>query len=192
MPGYDEEFHLTLGKFHQKYGNFDRASFLELFSCPFLIFDLKGEMKPPKSLQTYAETTQSSVATATGKNVNDVSLGTYVAPIQKSLRNSVKDTIFVGRKPWSDIVIPHVSISKMHAFFKKNQNGAYIICDTSSRKGTQVRGKKVTPKAYVELHSKDIIVFADAITSRFLDTGDFFDYMDLYARMKSGSPGAAS
>ncbi len=50
--------------------------------------------------------------------------------------------VIVGRSSTSELVIPHVSVSRHHATLRMNP---LAIIDAESRNGTRVRGKRLTP-----------------------------------------------
>jgi hypothetical protein len=52
-----------------------------------------------------------------------------------------------GRTSDNDIVIPDISISRLHAFFKRDRDGVFVIQDSGSTNGTTVNGSSVATKA---------------------------------------------
>jgi pSer/pThr/pTyr-binding forkhead associated (FHA) protein len=179
MARFTEEYHLKLPKFMQRYGRLDFDAFAQLFSVPLLLFELTGDNMPPKYLQSYAETADADVRTATEESMNPDSLGIYVAPIQKCDRNKVPNSIFIGRKPWCDIVVPNKMVSKMHAFFRREGPGRYTLTDLSSKYGTVVRDQRLLPNDAVPLNSRDKIDFAGAIQAWFLSAEDFYEQREM-------------
>lgn len=66
-----------------------------------------------------------------------------VFPIRKSDRSRFSQFVTLGRIRTNDIVVPDVSVSKVHAFFTANPDGAMMVQDAGSSTGTYVDGKTV-------------------------------------------------
>ncbi|MBQ8799310.1 MAG: ATP-binding cassette domain-containing protein [Lachnospiraceae bacterium] len=60
----------------------------------------------------------------------------------------------IGRDSRCTVVLPHISVSKVHATIVK-ENGAFYIFDNGSTNGVVINNKKITGK--VRLHEKDVI-----------------------------------
>ncbi len=54
--------------------------------------------------------------------------------------------ISIGRSPRHDLVIPDPSVSRFHAFVKRDDAGAFLIQDAGSSNGTAVNGEAVPPR----------------------------------------------
>lgn len=67
--------------------------------------------------------------------------------------------ITIGRKAECNIVLPHVSVSKLHAKIVL-EDGQYYLIDQNSTNGIIVNGKQV--KGKVLLHEKDVIVITNS------------------------------
>lgn len=87
-----------------------------------------------------------------------------VATMKYSLsgsKSSVKeDTITIGRASTNDIVVNHVSASRVHAIVTKSADGRCYITDNKSLNGTFVNGVRITGKA--ALNKGDKILIAGA------------------------------
>ena len=68
-------------------------------------------------------------------------------------------TITIGRAPTNDIVIDHVSVSRIHAIVTKENDG-YYIADNNSLNGTYVNGNRITAKTRLNAGDKIIILSA--------------------------------
>ena len=55
--------------------------------------------------------------------------------------------VTVGRTSDNDVVVPDISISRFHAFFKRDRDGVFVIQDNGSTNGTTVNGLSVATKA---------------------------------------------
>lgn len=69
-------------------------------------------------------------------------LSTLVYPVRRS-EQSVVHLLTVGRSPNNDVVIPDVSVSRFHAFLKRDEAGTFLIQDAGSTNGTLLNGRTV-------------------------------------------------
>lgn len=81
-----------------------------------------------------------------------------------------KQEIRIGRDTSSDIVLPHISISKCHAKIIKEQ-GHYYILDNESTNGVVVNNKRLSGKQL--LHEKDVITITN---SKLIFTSSMISY----------------
>jgi len=67
----------------------------------------------------------------------------FVLPLfKRNIENSLEETkLAVGRIEGSDVMLCHSSISKVHAWFQVDNNGALYVSDANSLNGTRVNGK---------------------------------------------------
>lgn len=77
----------------------------------------------------------------------------------ETLRLDGKREIKIGRDPNCDIVLPHISISKLHAKIILEQ-GRYYIVDNGSTNGVVVNNQQISGKTL--LHEKDVIVITNS------------------------------
>ncbi|MCR5789341.1 MAG: ATP-binding cassette domain-containing protein [Lachnospiraceae bacterium] len=81
---------------------------------------------------------------------------------------SAKPEITIGRDRGCDIVLPHISVSKLHAKIVRDQSHFYIV-DNGSTNGVVVNNRRITGKQV--LHEKDVIAITNSkliFTSRML------------------------
>ncbi|MBQ6715507.1 MAG: ATP-binding cassette domain-containing protein [Clostridia bacterium] len=69
-----------------------------------------------------------------------------------------KNRITIGRDSRCDVFLPHVSVSRMHAFIQKTNRG-WMIQDANSANGTLQNGAQL--KTAAMLHEKDVITIAN-------------------------------
>ncbi len=93
-----------------------------------------------------------------------------------SLPLSMKKELIIGRDDSSDIILPHVSVSKHHAKIVCEKSEYYIL-DNGSTNGVIVNNKRISNK--VRLHEKDVI---DITNSKLI----FTETMIYYCCYKSG------
>ena len=78
------------------------------------------------------------------------------------------DEISIGRSPDCSITLSHISVSRTHAFIRRDQEG-WLIIDANSTNGVLVNGARV--KGSARLFEKDVITIANArmiFTSRMI------------------------
>lgn len=69
-------------------------------------------------------------------------LSLIVYPVKRTER-SVFPFVTVGRTQNNDVVLPEVTVSRFHAFFKRNEQGVFTLQDAGSTNGTAVNGAEV-------------------------------------------------
>ena len=75
----------------------------------------------------------------------------------------------------NDIVIPHISISKFHAYFKKDPaSGRMSIWDAESKLGVEIGGRALPKETPYALESGTKILLAGMINATFLSPADFY------------------
>lgn len=73
---------------------------------------------------------------------------------------SDKNEITIGRDTACDILLEHISISKLHASIVK-KNNTFFLLDNNSTNGVIINGKRVSGR--VQLHEKDTIVITNSV-----------------------------
>lgn len=88
-------------------------------------------------------------------------LSLRVFPVARTER-SLFPFVTLGRTKNNDIVLPEVTVSRFHAFFKRSDDGRMILQDAGSTNGSAVNGKPVPVQgkgAPVQLKSGDNLRF---------------------------------
>jgi hypothetical protein len=80
-----------------------------------------------------------------------------VLPVRKRT-DLFREMISVGRAPNNDVVVPDVSVSKFHAYFR-TENDVVELIDAGSRNGTRVDGATRPPKAPITVRTGARIEF---------------------------------
>jgi pSer/pThr/pTyr-binding forkhead associated (FHA) protein len=106
-------------------------------------------------------------------------------PVRKRQPN-YPHMITIGRTQNNDIVIPDVSVSKFHAFFRVPDEPSpdarsLELCDAGSRNGTCVNGERLAPKQPVLVHVNDSLRFGQVDLS-LVDAGTLWDRVHKGAR----------
>ncbi len=83
----------------------------------------------------------------------------WVLPVIKP-GEPMKDStrIFVGRASNNDLVIPHPTVSKLHAYFSRDHDKWWLV-DVGSSNGTKMNGLRAPTRARVSLNDGDTLLF---------------------------------
>jgi hypothetical protein len=119
-------------------------SFSQRHGEAFLVhLGIAADLRPPPRAQpTLNEITNvkaSPMAPAPARKGGAAS-GFLVFEVRSTGRSPFPNIISVGRTRNNDIVLPDVSVSKLHAFFTRGRDGRLQIQDAGSRNGTWVGG----------------------------------------------------
>lgn len=82
--------------------------------------------------------------------------------------------ICVGRSRTNDVVLRDPSVSKLHAWFERNEEGSYFLSDVGSHNGTCVNREQLLPRQARDLASGDALQFG-SVSATFLSSADFWD-----------------
>jgi len=99
-----------------------------------------------------------------------------VYPIVKSGRNTFEKLFTVGRSSNNDIVIDHTSISKLHAYFRQ-EDDSYTIADAGSSNGTFIEEFPLPQNKDVRIESNQPIRFGKTIVATFYAASDFYRFI---------------
>ena len=175
------KYHMLFGEFVEKYSRIGWEAFSKTFLDPFLEVYLKDpSFDPGEALRKTSPLDEPTLSPEErdGGWRNDI-----IASLMKSDRNDFPDVIMVGRAPQNDIVLPHPSISKFHAYFKVDlDTGDLAVHDGNSSFGTTLNGEKLArgEPGYVE--SGATLVFAQVGHAVLYSPRDFYDVMRLKLR----------
>lgn len=68
-----------------------------------------------------------------------------IVPI-RAAKNSLTHLITIGRTEKNDVTLSDISVSRFHAFFKRNPAGGFQLHDAGSTNGTTVNGLSVSTR----------------------------------------------
>jgi hypothetical protein len=108
----------------------------------------------------------------------------WVIAVKKPPNAPAQDRIFLGRSETNDICVPHKTVSKLHAYFQRDQQNTtkWFVVDTGSANGTKHNGLRIPPRAKVTIVDGDTICFGRCV----------FQWMtsrSLYERLLTMAPG---
>ena len=109
-----------------------------------------------------------------------------------SVRRAPARLLRIGRAPESDLVVPDLSVSRVHAELRNLGGGRYEIADLGSHNGTFVNGQRiaqpttVTEQDLIGIGRATFRLFGDELRE-FIDEGDVsFVAQDLTVRLPGG------
>ena len=85
-----------------------------------------------------------------------------IFPIVKHGRNAFADMVTIGRTSNNDLVVPHLNVSKFHAYFRRVK-GKWALRDANSKNGTFIAEKRLQPGQDYRLIDKSLISLSDRI-----------------------------
>jgi len=104
---------------------------------------------------------------------DEVDLEVY--PLAKKPGASFPDRITIGRTSNNDVVIPDTSVSRLHAYVRRERNG-WVVADAGSKNGSWLRGGELEARREVALPSRAILRLGDVDLT-------FFVAHDLYGAL---------
>jgi hypothetical protein len=174
----------TLEEFQRTHGAEDKRRFTALFPHPFLLVDLSFPRSGMSDFATFPGSPEAEKSTEFQASTAGSS-SLFVMPVAKSSRNTFHAMVTVGRASNNDLVIPHGSVSKFHAFFRPDPCAErYTIVDAGSSFGTMVNGKEADKGKGSVVESGDTVQFAMLVRATFFSAPDFHDYMHLVKRVE--------
>ncbi len=96
-----------------------------------------------------------------------------VYPLLKKPGASFPDRITIGRTPNNDVVINEHSVSRLHAYVRKDGNG-WVVADAGSKNGSWLRGKALAARQERALVSTAIVRLGEVDLTFYL-AADLFD-----------------
>jgi hypothetical protein len=87
---------------------------------------------------------------------------------------SAPDRITVGRATNNDIVLEHESVSKLHAFFRHDEDRGWVLEDAGSTNGTLADGVVLAAGDAVAIKSGSSIVLG-SVACAVIASGDLYD-----------------
>ena len=180
------ELYTTLGEYMKANASEEKRRFTAKFPHPFLLVDLSQPKAGSGGFATFQGPGDSQKSTDFDA-VIEGSARLLVMPVVKTGRNTFKDMVTVGRASNNDLVISNGSVSKFHAFFRKDPVAErFKVFDAGSSYGTRVNNETVPPNQGMQVASSDTVVFAKIVPATFFASADLHDYMQLLMRAERG------
>jgi len=102
-------------------------------------------------------------------------LAMEVFPLLKKPGASFPDRITIGRTPNNDVVIADPSISRLHAYLRR-QGGGWVVADGGSKNGSWLRGEPLEPRREKPISTRAVLRLGDVDLT-------FYLAADLYAAL---------
>ncbi|MBI5496868.1 MAG: FHA domain-containing protein [Deltaproteobacteria bacterium] len=94
--------------------------------------------------------------------------------------------IFLGRVASNDLVVPHPTVSKLHAYFVREKDRWWLV-DVGSSNGTKLNGMRAPVRAKVSINDGDTLLFGRCAFT-FMSARRLFERL---TAMPEPSPGAS-
>ena len=163
----------------QKYcAHLTRMAFERKYPHPWLVRELQDAERSPSSFRTMAADeapallSSGTLALAQQLRTDPGRFGMH--PVAKGANNPWVDRVLVGRAFNNDITLRHEAVSKLHAYFEKDQHGDWRLFDANSANGTQMNGHRV--EGFVSVKSGAHLVFGN-VPCDFLSSIDLYDLL---------------
>jgi hypothetical protein len=101
-----------------------------------------------------------------------------VYPLAKKPGASFPDRITIGRTSNNDVVIPDTSVSRLHAYVRRDA-GRWLVADAGSKNGSWLHGVKLEARREQPLVSRTVLRLGDVDLT-------FYLARDLYAALGGG------
>jgi hypothetical protein len=95
-----------------------------------------------------------------------------VYPLNKKTGASFADRITIGRTPNNDIVMNDSSVSRLHAYIRRDGN-SWVVADAGSKNGSWLRGSKLEARRETPLPSRTVIRIGE-VELTFYTAADLF------------------
>ncbi|MEW5847488.1 MAG: FHA domain-containing protein [Myxococcota bacterium] len=139
--------------------------FCQRFNHPFILG--KEVLEEEFVFRTRVATEASMVgpppaASSTANGEAPLRIRDWVLPLDKAGASNGSTRIFLGRASNNDLVVPHPTVSKLHAYFSKDHDKWWLI-DVGSSNGTKMNGMRAPTRARVSLNDGDTLVFGKCV-----------------------------
>jgi len=94
-------------------------------------------------------------------------------PLTKKPGASFPDRITIGRTSNNDVVLPDTSISRLHAYVRRD-GARWVVADAGSKNGSSLRGVALAARKEVAIPSRALVKFGD-VELTFFDASDLFN-----------------
>lgn len=91
--------------------------------------------------------------------------------------DSFWEAVTIGRSLTNDVHIDHRSVSRFHAFLRRNEADQWIVIDSGSRNGTFVDGVRLEPKESRSVRSGSVLRFGQ-VQLQFVDRDALFNELE--------------
>ena len=168
----------------------DEITFAQRYKATFLIFPRPGEDFGTTEVQMQAIQVPMDVVTALARpsaTLDEGALldtGFILEPIAGRWPGDLGEAVTVGRARGNDIYVPDPTVSKLHAFFRRDEEGIMWLFDPGSRNGTFVGGQRLRVGTQHRLGESEQVTFGGVKTL-------FKVPRALHAFLKKAKPGSS-
>ena len=84
-----------------------------------------------------------------------------VVEVARRPSSPFEDLVSIGRTDANDLVLPHPTVSKLHATFTQDEAGTWHLVDQGSTNGTWVDGVRLAAQKPHALRGDDMVAFGE-------------------------------
>jgi hypothetical protein len=139
-PGAGAGSALPIEAFCEDAQRLQTAAFEARHGSAFLLLTAAGH-----AMRNGPAATHVSLLGDSDPSAHTANLSVLVYPVRPGER-AAGHLLTLGRAPNNDVVIPDHTISRFHAFLKRDASGGFLIQDAGSTNGTSVNGAPVAAK----------------------------------------------
>ncbi len=155
----------------------DEAAFVKANPGVFLVIRGSGDVLADPGIRTTVRMDRPRLAPAPHAE----SVQFTIIPVASRGTSPFSDAVSIGRASENDIVIQHVTISKVHAFFSEAEPGVWMISDHGSTNGTWIAGVRLKPNEPRKLGPNETLGFGQCQVA-FKAAGPLWRFLELERR----------
>jgi pSer/pThr/pTyr-binding forkhead associated (FHA) protein len=173
-----QQINERLDRFLARIEGLSLEDFKQIYPLPFLLVEMIAPDQDTQAFQTVMPQDTENAKSIPGMDPVKRNFRERIYTLQKSGRNSFINLISVGRSINCDILVPHPTISKLHAVVRQDaETGLFTLTDPGSTNGTFVRNMPLPPNENVELRSMQTILFGKDVRATFFHPEDLYKYL---------------
>jgi hypothetical protein len=164
----------------------DSAGFLA--RCPFWVLVGRVPVEDNEwTFRTQGGGSARAVRSPTGVVEAMLDLDDFAWSLGKRSSGVFSQTVLLGRANNNDVVVPHASVSKLHARLSCKEGDLIVLSDAGSSNGTMVNGEPVSQQEEVALTSGDLVRLGSCVFQVFGPR----HFLDILRRFRDQSAGPA-
>jgi hypothetical protein len=141
----------------------DEATFVQRYKTSFLVFPKSTEeLTTEVALRTELPMDAITAVFKAPGSIDEsalIDLGFFLEPIAGRWPGEFGDVVTVGRARGNDIYIADPTVSKLHAYFRRDEEGVIWLFDPGSRNGTFVGSVRMRMGTQHKLGESEVVSF---------------------------------
>lgn len=161
----------------EKFEEFTAHFNVAQYPLPLLLAEKIGQTEPDNVFKTVPVNKSAVTLSFQGRKPGTRPLDNAVVFNFQLFEKSARIGISVGRVDNCKVCLPDSAVSKMHASFKLNAQGAWELADVDSTNNTRINGLEISSNKAITLKNSDGITFADVYHCTFFTPEGFQSYL---------------